>query len=273
MKVNIYGLTDATISFNTIGMMLRGKYTTRGESNPCSVAYNIVIDNESQSNELMSVAKLGLIKVEVVQEEPQKEVLYEKAIESLQEPVVETRTEPKVESPRRKKDVKEKALVKPEPKKDNSAVDLEIPREDPKDNSSVVVMTSKGAVHGEMVHKVSGEIDENDPRCEKSMKAAQAIDEEREMEEEVEDGSYIDPSERSYSNAVVGTGSGKAATVPMQNTIFGERDEPQYIDLGDEDEVLSAFIDENEDTNEDVERAFISDDDDEDGLGDAFIEI
>jgi len=270
MKVNVYGLTEATISFNTLGMILRGKYHERASLyNPCSAAYNLVIENDSQMSELRSIANLGLIRIEEI-EEPVVDNVPQAVPQAVsQEQAVKAPQSPKAKNPRRKEKEQPK-VEEPEVEELSSAVDLEVPRKD----SKVVVMTSKGPVTSEMVHKASGEIDENDPRCEKSMKAAKAIDEGVEMEEALDEGAYVDPSEREGSNAVIGTGSGKASVVEMKNTIFGERADPQYIDLDENDEIANAFIDDDvEGVNNDEESAFIGDEDDEDDLGDAFIEI
>jgi hypothetical protein len=289
MKVNIYGLTDATISFNTIGMMLRGKYSSNPEEcSPCSVAYNLVLENEQQANEIMAIANLGLIRVEKI-EEPKTQ---EKKVEDI---VKETKTEVTVEepveekpkkkkSPRRRKKLKEQKNETPvaevPPASDAPEKVLEEPSEEEQEKTEVVVMTDTGPATGKMVHKMNGEINEDDPRCVEAMKAAKDLEEEEERLSDVIDDSVLDPSERMGSTAVIGTGNGKAETIGMKNSAVGERAEPNFIDLDDEvDEAVdSAFLDEDEEVKEkeekEVENAFIDlGDEEEDDLDDAFIEI
>jgi len=125
-----------------------------------------------------------------------------------------------------------------------------------------------------MVHKMNGEIDENDPRCKAAMEAARELKEEEGRDDDLIDDSLLDPSQRMGSKAVIGTGSGDPATVEMKNSAVGQRAEPNFIDLGlddEDDEVEKAFID---DEVNDEGSAFIDlGEEEEDDLGDAFIEI
>ena len=259
MKANVYGLTESTITFNTIGMILRGKYSQNPEeSNTCSVAYNINLENESQRNELMAIANLGLIHVDFIEEETVKETVVETPKEDLNSAKKEKQNSSRRKQAPKKADDKKVEEV-PQPEEEITASDLQVPTE----SSEAVVMTENGPAIGKMAHKLNGEIDENDSRCKKAMDAAKALTEEEERLDDVIDDSRLDPSERMGSKAVIGTGKGEAVTVDMKNSIVGERNEPNFIDLGDEaDDGIS----------DDVQNAFIDDDSAED-LGDAFIEI
>jgi len=276
MKVNVYGLTEATISFNTIGMMLRGKYDPNPKKcDGCSYALNIEVENEAQASELRQVANYGLIRMEVIEEKP-------KEAEKVEEILT---TEPPQEKPEEKPEEKaeeEKPKRKPKSRrgKSKSKKTEKKAEKEEKPKEKVVVMTDVGPKTQEMVHKMNGEIDENEPRCEASMKAAAKLDAEEageEVEEETPiDESLLDPSERMGTTAVIGAGNGKATQVEMKNNAFGDRPDANFLDVDEifGDDVEDAFIDEEEPVDEDVENAFIPDEvDEEDQLGDAFIEV
>jgi hypothetical protein len=64
MRVTITGLTDSTIAFNTLGIVIRGK----GVTNPGGCAYNIDIDTIEKQNEINSLVNAKLIKVETIKD-------------------------------------------------------------------------------------------------------------------------------------------------------------------------------------------------------------
>mgnify|MGYP003965593465 CR=1 FL=1 len=280
MKVNIYGLTEATISFNSMGMMLRGKYSSIPEEYEAgSVAYNVVIDNEHQANELRQISDLKLIRVEVLEEEEKeainlKDIVSSSLVEETVEETVEviTTTEPALE------EIEDDVKVSELPP---SAIDIQIPLTDQYENSSdAVVMTSSGPRRGKMTHKMNGEIDDTDSRCAASLQAAEDLKTEEERLDDVIDETLLDPSEQMGSKAVLGAGSGKTTTTAMKNNAFGDKPEPNFLDLEVEDdkktdkskEVESPFIDLTPDTNSTDEAFLDLDKEEENELGDSFIE-
>lgn len=293
MKVNVYGLTDATISFNTIGMILRGKYIPEG-LNSCSVARNLELKDESQVNELMQIARCGLIRVEAIEEKPKEVISLEQSILKVEEVKVteETKMFKEVKAPEPKTTKTTKTTKKDKNRRKSTNIKApkvaEIP---PVDNSPkqidvetdprVVVMTDSGPKGGKMIHKMNGEIDESDPRCKASMDAAKKLKEEEEEILDLINESLLDPSERNGQSAIIGTGNGKTVSMSMKNSVLGERIEPNFLDLelDDDYELESAFIDNDSDNDLDkssdqVESAFIDFGDDEnDELDDAFIEM
>jgi len=62
MRVTINGLTDSTITFNTIGIILRGN-SSKPELYPNSIARHIEINNEAQMRELVTLKNAKLISV------------------------------------------------------------------------------------------------------------------------------------------------------------------------------------------------------------------
>jgi hypothetical protein len=257
MKVNIYGLTESTISFNGVGINLRGKFNEDPELfEPCSVAYNIDLKDQDQINEVNQIENIGLIRVERV-EDKKEEVEVEETFSrrgkanSLEETKVETKEE--IEEP----------VVDEVP----SAVNLEVPViEAYEERSDAIVMTTNGPKSGKMVNKMNGEIDENDPRCQASMEEAKKLDEEQSLVEDLIDESLLDPSERMGTKAIIGAGNGVAKVADMKNSVVGERAEPNFIDLLDDEEESKEEVN--------TKNAFIDlEDEEEDELGDAFIEI
>jgi hypothetical protein len=286
MRVNVYGLTESTITFNTLNMILRGKYSEDFEE--CglgSTALNIELANQDQINEMNQIEGLGLIRVErldEVQEETEAEIktyadeIFMEETTSRRQKAQELEEQPSPSNV---------AEVPP------SAVDLEIPQEDLSESTDVIVMTENGPKSGKMVHKMNGEINEDDPRCKAAMDETQKLKEEEERLDDLIDDSVLDPSERMGSTAVVGTGNGKAETMSMKNSAVGEKIEPNFIDLEFDDEpakpakkkakkkakkekavdVSDAFIDEEKPV-DDAKDAFI-DLGEEEALGEEFIEI
>jgi hypothetical protein len=124
---------------------------------------------------------------------------------------------------------------------------------------------------------MSGEIDENDERCKASMEAAKQLDDEESAEPTVIDESLLDPSERMGSQAVIGTGNGKAEVIDMKNSLTGRKD-PDFIDLqvDKQDELEDPFIgsDLGGTDDDEVEAAFIDKGEEAEAeeLGDEFIE-
>jgi len=244
MKVNIYGKTESTITFNLIGLILRGN---NGSS--CSVAKNIELLSGQQEQEVQQLAKLGLITFEVLNEEV-NEYIQEKEVEE----VASTR-EAKTKSPRRKTKIL-----------------------DPDEaGSDVVVMTTTGPKSSSMTNKMSGEIEDNSDRTKASMEAAQEQEEqENEVSAKIDEGE-LSIEDRMGSKVVIGAGAGKAEKVSMFSSLTSKND-PEFIDLqlDKQDDVEPAFLDTNDNRNkDDVEAAFIDQSEEpiDDDADDAFVEM
>jgi hypothetical protein len=284
MKANIYGLSDATIAFNSLGITLRGKAPEAAGS----VARDIDINDEHQINEVRQLESAGLIRVEEIGVTPKTENVTEvvpetapstsrrkNLMESIQEeedPAIMGTVDEAIENPEQTEldKIKAKELADAKPKVEPV---VEVVQED----TRVVVMTPGGPVDGDMVHKMSGEVDESDPKCKASMDAARALDRERFSPDDEIDESQLDPSEQMGGTAVIGTGGGNAAKSAMTNNIFGDLPEPNFID-DKEDQEPEAVEEEVAEEAEEVEETspFIDlaeDNEEEDELGDAFIEI
>lgn len=73
MRVTIKGLTDSTITFNTLGIILRGN-SAKPELYPNSIARHIDINNDAQMRELITLKNAKLVSVideSAVQAQPQ----------------------------------------------------------------------------------------------------------------------------------------------------------------------------------------------------------
>jgi len=299
MKINVYGLTESTITFNTLNMILRGKYSDNAEECELgSAALNIELTDQDQINEMNQIENLGLIRVERL-EEVQAETVEEPKSYADEIPTEEP-------SSRRAKAQELDELPAPSNVSEipPSAIDLTIPQETPEDcieSTDVIVMTTEGAKSGKMVHKMNGEINEDDPRCKAAMDETKRLKAEEERLDDSIDDSVLDPSERMGSTAVVGTGNGKAEKMSMKNSVVGEKIEPNFIDFDFDEEVpeeeeakeetkeeakeeakvkketkpadeKDAFID--EEKVDDVRDAFIDLEEEEDEeLGEEFIEM
>ena len=291
-KVNIIGLTESTISFSSVDTSLRGVYVEE-VNDPCSIARNILIKSQDQIKELRHIEDIGLIKVEEVVEEENEELVeevveevVEEENEELVEEVVEEENEELVEEEKFKNPIEiiEESIKKDNKKKKPKKIKRSKKISGEEVDSEVVVMTEVGPRSGNMVHKLNGEIDENDPICKESMEAMEKLEKIADEEDEPIDESLLDPSERMSSTAVIGTGNGKAEVTQLKNSVIGPKPEPQFIDdildeFGFDDELFEEKTNEEEKPKEKPKEREEDDpfidlefgEDDEDTLGDEFI--
>jgi len=266
MRVTIKGLTASTISFNTLGIVLRGNIEAR----------SIDLKNDAQIREVNSLSNAGLI--EIIREEPviiSNPIIVPKTQPVIPSPTTTPNPTPVEDKPKtfkggRPKGSKNKA--KPAKKPIKTAV-TPIKKLAPVKVSSgsnpeemegkVVVMTSGGPVDGHMVKSVTGDMPDSDA-TQASLQALKDIEAEekadREREEVVEDQSKLDASEKTGGEAVVATGDRKATKIAMKNSILPEAEAikkaEKFIPLDQsEDKSADAFLDEeeNEEGDDDLE--------------------
>lgn len=251
MKVDIIGLSAATISFTSLNITIRG---CSGDA--CSIARGIDLVDGAQRNEVSQLERLGLVRVIRHDEDlkPKQAII----------PKFEEVPSEEVETPKRGRQ-----------RKDQEAVEITSDYLVEQD-SGVIVMTETGPRSGKMVHKMNGEIDDNDPRCKASIEAARKMDlDEEDVEAQIVDESLLDPSERMGNSAVIGTGSGESAQVNLSNSVLGSRRQPNFVNSDPDSAVDEVFLElgdkiKGEETNAFIDENFASSDD---GLDDAFIEI
>ena len=236
MKVDIYGLTESTISFTTLGLTLRGN-----DGSYVSVAKNITLESEHQKNELNQLKGLGLIKIVEIEADP---VVVPVALDLSDPAVMEVETsEEVVEEP--KENVVKNKRSKTKSSKTKSIKRKSGPPEDQTD-SEVVIMTETGPVGGKMSNKANGEVVGSEEKHQESLEAARLLDEAEKAEDDVIDDSLLDPSERMGEKAIVGSGNGKHETVAMQNSAMGEKAKPHFIDMEEEETASDAKVESTE---------------------------
>lgn len=267
MKVNIEGLTDMTITFNTIGISLRGK----------TVAKSLDITNDNQLVELNVLKRNNLVSYEIIEGDQvcKKTITSVNEIEkvsstdffdafsaevmkkagvaefvqtttdnssSLIRIDAETDTKVKRRGRRRREVIEEKKA--PPTIKRVKEIEEEVIIERPVDTlsgdeqkSTTTIMTSNGPKKVDMVHNLSGEISENEDRCKASMDSDETQDV-RFIDSELD----LDVTQRSGNSVVIGTGSGNTKSDTMKNTYTPESELP-FLDLGIGDADSSdAFI-------------------------------
>lgn len=149
MKVDIYGMSDATITLNSVGIILRGKGVT-----PSGMARSVEIKNEHQKNEIDQLAKMRLIRYEVVEEkkEEPKQETQPKIIKEIEnkESIKKEKSKTSEVKSKRSKNIEVKKSEK-----------IDIPAEVDVDNmNNVVVMTEGGPVGATMSRSMIGEAKE-----------------------------------------------------------------------------------------------------------------
>ena len=254
MRVTIRGLTQSTISFNTLGIILRGAVEAR----------SIELKNDAQIREVNAICNAGLITV--VKDEPAvaiNPVIIQKP--SAPAPVVQApnivtehiEDKPKKSKGGRPKGSKNKVKgVEPVKKATKTikklAPSFSKPSADPDDiESKVVVMTSGGPMDGHMIKSATGDM----PDCDATQASLQAMKDieaeekaDREAEEVIEDQSKLDASEQTGGQAVIATGDRSATKISMKNSILPAaeaiRKAEKFIPLDQtEDKSEDAFID------------------------------
>ena len=258
MKVNICGLTDMTIAFSVLGLILRGKIK----------ATNIEIKNDEQMRELIGMKNAKLITIEditpvdvkpaiesleaikIVLEDINEEEDDEMGNVDLKEDIEgkglseimleisslpDVKNAPKIEN--NKKEANSKKIIKKITKKESSeSVD-----EANSDEGEVVIMTEGGARKGKGRRTIVKDAPESD-----STKAS--IDALKKLEDEendsMQDNSPVNESslpleERMGSKATVAFGRKNAESIEMKNSILPEAEQIGKVKNGKD---LNSFI-------------------------------
>lgn len=292
MRVNICGLTDMTISFTGIGLILRGKVK----------ASNIDIKSDDQMRELISMKNAKLISLEmeevvpvlfkapeaikIVLEDLKEEDLDEIVLpdlpdttddieDSVSKPISisplipEIPTIPKLENSKKLEDnanAKNKKTIKRVAKSENSEETKKTSIND-EDEGEVVIMTSTGVKRGKSKRMMSGEMPESEA-TKASIEALKKLeDEERgDIEEEANrkpiDESSLPLEERMGGKATIAFGPKNTESVKMKNSILPDAEQIRNANLipledksykqKEKERIKSAFIDSSQDDDEDT---------------------
>ena len=268
MRVTIKGITQSTIAFNTIGIVVRGD-GRNPDLYPESIAYHIDIKNEDQLTEINSLVNAGFIEIIVEEEDApvQKPAVTSERLSAVQ---VAEKTKVEEEKVEEEKKVK-KGRGRPKGSK-NKKTQTETVVEDVADdtvedvteeNDSVFVMTPAGAREGKMRNSCVGEISDSE-KTQASIEAMEKLEKEEKDEvdlgDTVIDESKLDPSEQMGRKAIIASG-GKAEEVSMKNSIVPEAEEirrrsVEFIDQQDEvteDFAQDSFVDKDNQTDSEID--------------------
>lgn len=285
MRVNITGLTDMTISFSGIGLILRGKTTAK----------NIDIKSDDQMREIIGMKNAKLISI-VTEEEstpviinpPESikiilEDVKEEDTEEIESPIID-RTADVVKDPTPTTMVK-RGEVKAEDPKNNKKSMKKISRvEDSEENNNgedVVIMMNGMAKKGKSRRSAVKDLPESDA-TRASIEALKQLEEEENGEAEEEanrkpiDEESLPLNERMGNKATVAFGSRNTEEVTMKNTILPEAEQTaaanKFIPLKDKtskqkekERLKSAFID-NRNIEDEPDEILDNKDDDNDDL-------
>ena len=98
MRVTIKGLTDSTIAFNTIGIILRGN-SSKPDMYPNSTARSIDIKTEEQMRELVGLKNAKLIEYTDDSETPVKKLTTQLFVTPVIKPLTITKATPPPPTP------------------------------------------------------------------------------------------------------------------------------------------------------------------------------
>jgi len=263
MKVNICGLTDMTIAFSVLGLILRGKIK----------ATNIEIKNDEQMRELIGMKNAKLISIEditpmaanpaiesleaikIVLEDfsliddelideaektaniDLKENIEEKGLPELMPEISslpDLKNAPKFEN--NKKDTNSKKIIKKITKRESS----ETVDEASSDDGEVVIMTEGGARKGKGRRAIVKDAPESDS-TKASIDALKKLeDEEAEsIQDNVVNESSLPLEERMGSKATVAFGRKNAESIEMKNSILPEAEQIGKVETSKD---LNSFI-------------------------------
>lgn len=237
MRVNIQGLTGVTITFNTLGIVLRGEKTAK----------SIDIKNDEQMRELVSMKNANLISFESDEVPLMPEV---KISTTLPKPIAKVLDN---SAKNLKKGIASEPVNLPQ-EDDNSVEDAPSPvvDKDAEKEDEVTVMTAAGPVKGKMVNNMAGDVPESEA-TRLSIEALRQMDEEEAKETEAApvDESKLDASERMGGKATIATGARTTTNVSMKNSLLPEAEQvrkaAKFITeeapvTTDKDDVSDAFI-------------------------------
>jgi hypothetical protein len=265
MRITIRGLTQKTITFNSLGFVLRGAV----------VAKSIEIKNDEQLRELNSVKNSGLIAYEREDLIPsEKEIsttlvpLEEKsckrdAIKIIKSDgeIEDAPTKPTIVVAKKQRGRPKGSLNKKvETKKTEGLIKNGQPSEE--DNSQVTIMTPGGVVKGRLANANAAQMKDSDA-TRASLDAMEKIEEEeRQAGDETTklDENDFDISDRMGLSATISTGMGTTQKISMKKSLLPEAEAinnaKKFIDDKDsnlnekDDNSKNAFIDEKDDNSE-----------------------
>ena len=280
MKMQIKGLTPATVTFNALGLILRGEEEA-----------GVEVINADQRREISELVDAGVVTVLNVE---------------TPEPI-EQSAPPKRKRPGRPKGSKNKpkAIKKVAESTEESTEEkpqAPVPEDDGSDqvsvddegSSKVTIATPSGVITAETKHSFAGEMGESEA-TQASLEAMKKLEAEERGEIDpdapptpVKDEKDLSPNEQMGRKAFVGTGD-ETTEVDMVNSLVPESDltkDAKFIDpespgnettdtpvtevKPDDGVDLLAILDE---PDNDTQDAFIENDNKDDDVDDAFIEI
>lgn len=251
MKYTIRGITDRTITFNSLGITVRGNCNNMVQY-PHSIARGIDIKSEDQWNEINAMGKAGLIALEqeavpVVKQKKAKVVAKPVKAVKTNKAAKSTKTEKTAKTTKATKATKPMKVVKRVAKFDDSS-------------SDAVIVTPDGLITKNRMMKGSDfDLQESDITRASLEAAQQMADEERESNNQKPiDESKLDISERMGNDVVVSGDKGATKSKILRSALPPVKTD--WIDLE------SALND------EDAKNAFVDKDDKADDKSDAFIE-
>jgi hypothetical protein len=241
MKVQIKSITESTISFNTIGITVRGN-SNDTDRFPESIANNIEITNEAQKEELDGLSSLGYITYKVYSEsEEATEEATEEVSEEVSEEATKKRGRGRPKGSTNKKPTKKNKKVKKIEKSEG--------QEEPENSDDVVVVTAEGIKKGSSVKDPS----ENGDRVKKSLEAMEKLNEEEGEKPDAFIDKEVDISEKTGQDAVISEGQSKTKKVKMKTSILPESEQEKKASEKENDLLDELF----EDGDDDLDDRFI----------------
>lgn len=274
MRITIKGLTASTITFNSIGIILRGD-SSKPEQYKESIARSVPINSMEAVQEIQEIKQAKLIDIELVDAEDSPYVyhLFPNLIPVKEEETPEATVRVKRGRGRPKGSTNKSKTVTGEAKvnmvkrstKTTESVTAEVsePVADvvTPDEDTAVVITEEGVCKTQVIKEEDkvADLDESD-RTSASIEALQKMEEEERLANEAEnievDESNLDESEQKGGKAVIGTGGTEMKKVEMKNSIIPEAEEikkkdPFIKDDTPVDDKADVFINEDNDDGED----------------------
>lgn len=228
MKYTIKGITERTITFNSLGITIRGDSKNTAKY-PHSIARGIDIDTVDQWNEINAIGKAGFVVIEP-------------------EEVIPPAKKPKAVKSKSKKPVK--AVAKVAAKAPAKAVKRTV-QADEEPSSEVTFMSADGvAAKGMMIKHSDMDLLENDS-TRASLEAAKQMDDEAKASAEADakpfDDSNLDISERMGNDVVVAGGDKKNSKQKISRSAVPTV-KTDWINLEEniKDDAAEAFVDNKE---------------------------
>lgn len=234
MRYTIKGLTDRTITFNSLGITVRGNSHNIVQF-PHSIARGLEIETVDQWNEVNSIIKAGFVAVE--QEQEAKKVTKKTKIAAkVTKTVSKTATKTASKKSSKAKSVKRVA-------KASDAI-----------TDDAIIVTADGIVsRGRMTKGSDIDLQESDA-TKASLEAAKQIEDEEKAQKEEKpiDESKLDISERMGNDVVVSGGESKMSKTKISKSALPTV-KTNWIDLENNlrDDSSSAFIDKDDQSRED----------------------